>query len=141
MWQVSEFEVEVRATVDTPARRYVTRSSADIVAELRAIVGPLFLGVDALLRCGGGRQNISLSEMLLWLNASGMAWVRLLEHCDRNPSDPTRAGLPSEVGGFLEEAEGQFAVPASDAITAEQAALVLGYWLECGGQLPGLVWS
>jgi hypothetical protein len=140
VWPVSEFAVEVRAGVERSARRYVTCSGAEVAAELGAIARPLFLDTDAVLR-RGGQQDVSLGEMLLWLNTSGMAWVRLLEHCDYTPRDPARAGLPGEVGGFLDEMEGQFAVRAADAISARQAALVLDYWLDCGGRLPELVWS
>ena len=141
MWPVSEFEVEIRVGVEAPRCRYVTRSAIDIVAELKAIVGPLSLDVDAILRRGDGQQDISLGELILWFNGSGMAWVRLLEHREYNPSDPARAGLTGEVGGFLDESNSPFVVPAADAITVEQALLVLGYWLDCGGRFPELAWS
>jgi hypothetical protein len=70
-----------------------------------------------------------------------MAWVRLLEHREYMPSDPRREGVTGEIGGFLDEPDGYFTVPAADAITALQAILVLGHWLNCGGRHPELAWS
>jgi hypothetical protein len=139
LWPVSDFEVTVRAGVSAPVRRYTTRSIAEIAAEVGTVARPLFVDIDAVLR-RGGQQDVSLGEMLLWLNAHGLAWVRLLEHCEHSPRDPMHTGLPGEVGGFLDETECPFAVCAAETITAEQAALVLDYWLDCGDRLPKLVW-
>lgn len=139
MWPVSEFGVEIRTA--SRSRQYVTRSSTNIIAELESIIEPLSLDVDAILRRGAGQQDISLGEMLLWFNTSGMAWVRLLEHREYNPRDPARARLAGEVGGFLDDPEGSFAVPSAETITSEQAILLLRYWLDCGGRISELVWS
>jgi hypothetical protein len=63
VWPVSEFEVEIRTVL--MRRRYATRSSTEIVAELKSIARPLFLDVDAILYRGNGQQDISLGEMEL----------------------------------------------------------------------------
>lgn len=141
MWPVSEFEVQVWRDGHEPLRCYSTRSTDDIVAQLTTAGGPLFLQVAAVLRQGGEAQDLSLGVMLLWLNADGMAWVRLGEHRDHDLSDPARVGLTGDVDGFLDDTERPFAVPAANVITVGQAASVLDYWLDCGGRLPGLTWS
>jgi hypothetical protein len=131
MWPVSEFEVQVWRGGREPPCCYVTRSAADIAAELATPTRPFFMEVDAVEQRKTG--DICWGEIHVWLNADGMAWVQLNEHRGHQPSDPSRRGLTGEVGGFFDETEGPFAVPAANVITEGQAARVLAHWLDCGG--------
>ena len=141
MWNVSGFEVEFWKVGQVAAKQYCTRSTADIISILTTTIPPLFLDVDAVLWQGAGNSVISEGEMLLWINTDGLAWVRLLEHCDYSPRDPARSELTGEISGFLdEEEEDSFSVASSNVITTEQAVCLLSYWLDCGGHLEELVW-
>lgn len=51
--------------------------------------------------------------------------------------------MSGEVGGFIDVVrEGEeFAMPAADVITREQAIYVLDHWLENGGRHPSFRWG
>jgi hypothetical protein len=144
MSPVPYFNVRVWQPDEHPQlRRYDTRTTSDIMAEVTSDRGSLALDVDLVQEMGEGitKHTVSWGNMLVFLSADGHAWVRLLEHCDHIPKDPDRAGQVGEVTGFVSEPGERFAVPASDVISREQAARILAYWLDCEGKNPEFTWS
>ena len=146
VWRASEFEVTIWLGPDS-ARRFLARDPAEVQAAF--VPGPCLLQVDSILRQAGQHADVSLGYLWVWLNSDGMAVVRLDEHCEHFARDPARAGMAGEVGGFprwdgvpFAGLKGEpFAVPAADAVTAEQATNVLSYWLANGEWWPGLAWD
>jgi hypothetical protein len=134
------FEVTVWPDGIAPARRYVTRSSAE-VAKTATGLGPLMLETHDVDRPTGANPGTSFGVLWLYLNGGGMAWIRLDLHREHIARDPARAGLVGEVGGFPDGTGGWFAVPASGAITAHQARQALVCWLEGGSCWPELEWD
>lgn len=141
-WQVSKFEVlSWRAGRGSP-RWVVTLSVPDLLNQVTTDGGPFFLAVMATCQ---QHPDVGLGLVELWLNTDGMAWVSTVDPSIGNyslrASDPSRAGLTGEVGGFFDDKAGPFAVPAAEVITLRQAADVLSHWLDCGGRFPGLTWT
>jgi hypothetical protein len=139
MWPPTEFEVHLWVDGPEPDQHFVTELAGDVVNAFVADY-PSLLEILTHVRTPGSRGTV-LSDLLVWCNGEGMAWVRLLDYQDERPTDDSRSQLTGEVGGFPEPRSEAFAVPAADAITVAQAAQVLRYWLSCGGKDPGLTWN
>ncbi|MFO0863674.1 MAG: hypothetical protein U0744_03270 [Gemmataceae bacterium] len=125
----------VRWAIDGgPPLRLSGQTASDVWALLKP-AGAVYVEIHA------DTADLALSDFLVWRNADGMAWVRIDEHCEHYGRDPARAGLTGDVGGFPDGEGGWFAVPAADAVTAEQASATLAYWLPGGAKWPGLAWD
>ena len=128
------YEIEL-TVAGNPSDVCVTVNS---IAEVQAFAESSLVpnSVLCVLHIKGWMDN---GYLVIYLNTSGLAYVRLCADFERHATRPLN--MLTEGTVQFERGDGTFEVDANSTIPAATAMEALGHWLTTGEQYPGVCWQ
>lgn len=133
--KLSTYKLELNAGDGSMAsNQAVTRSIVEVQAFVKHSLVP-----DSVLIVTHLKHGVDYGNFLVFLNTTGLAYVRLLEHrgfyATRQQTSPTGRVVQFVDDGCPFEVDESSTIPVATAIAA------LDYWLATGGQYPEVCWN
>lgn len=132
---LSAYKLEISAGGASVAS---TETVVQSVAEVQAVVAQSLVPGSVLV-VTHLKHGADYGNFLIFLNTTGLAYVRLLEHrgfyATRPQTTPTGRAVQFVNDGCSFEVDEHATIPAATAIAA------LNHWLATDQQYPGVCWS
>ena len=116
----------------------VVKATCYTGAEARALIEQ-HLALDAVLNVVRMKDGADYGNFIVFVNAAGLAYVRLLEHRGFHLQRANSAASAT-TSVFLSDDGSVFDVEEMSTVPLQTALEALHYWLSTGGKMPGLVW-
>lgn len=130
----STYRIELGSSADSAAPIEAVVHS---VAEVQAYVAKALLP-DSILIVTHMYRGADYGNFLIFLNSTGLAYVRLLQHRGFHATRPQTIPNGRTIQ-FMEDGM-TFEVEENSTVSTVTAIAALNYWLETDQQFPGVCW-